>query len=93
MSQTSQREDANHDPRSLWQTLADAPAPAKTARARLTQMREIARSFSADMVTVIEPKTKHHLRLLPQPLLQYVGTRATCSAAPCLPLCARLTRT
>jgi hypothetical protein len=54
--------------------LSGAPAPAKTAAARLTQMREMARNFSADMVTVIEPKTKHGLRSLPQPLLRYGGT-------------------
>ncbi len=36
-------------------------------------MREIARSFSSDMVTVNEPKTRHGLRLLPQPLLRYGG--------------------
>src|SRR5262249_3127282 len=51
--------------------LADAPAPAKTASGRLTQMREMARNFSADLTTVIAPKTKHHLRLLPQPLMRY----------------------
>lgn len=50
-----------------------APAPAKTATGRLVQMREIARSFSTDMMTVIEPKTKHDLRLLPQPLVRYGG--------------------
>jgi hypothetical protein len=53
--------------------VADAPPPAKTAAGRLVQMRELARNFSADLTAVIEPKTKHHLRLLPQPLLRYSG--------------------
>jgi hypothetical protein len=51
----------------------DAPTPAKTATGRLVQMREIARSFSAEMTTVLEPKTKHGLRLLTQPLMRYGG--------------------
>ena len=53
--------------------LADAAAPAKSRASRLTQMRELARSFSAEVTTVIEPKTKHRLRLLPQPLYRYGG--------------------
>jgi hypothetical protein len=57
-----------------FKPLADAPAPAKTATGRLVQMRDIARNFSADVTTVIAPKTKHHLRLLPQPLMRYGGS-------------------
>src|SRR5262245_10816761 len=43
------------EPGTSLKPLEGAPAPAKTATGRLTQMREIARNFSADMVTVIEP--------------------------------------
>jgi hypothetical protein len=53
--------------------LEDAPAPAKTATARLVQMRDMARNFSGQLTTVIEPRTKHGLRLLPQPLMRYGG--------------------
>jgi hypothetical protein len=55
-----------------FKTLADAPIPAKTAPQRLVQMREIARNFSMDLTTVID-KSKHDLRLMPQPLLRYGG--------------------
>lgn len=47
--------------------LVGAPAPARAAPARLTQMRRIARDCSAYMHFESESK----LRLLPQPLLRY----------------------
>ncbi len=53
-----------------FKSLAAAAAPAKSAGGRLTQMRDLAREFSAELTTVID-KTKHRLRLLPQPLLRY----------------------
>lgn len=47
--------------------LDDAPSPAATVTARLTQMRAIARGFTADM----EADGRWELRLLPQPLMRY----------------------
>lgn len=55
-----------------FKSLAGAAPPAKTAGSRLVQMRELARGFSAEMVTVVD-KTRHRLRLLPQPLVRYGG--------------------
>lgn len=49
------------------QPVADAPRPAKRAGARLVQMREIARGFSAYMWA----DNTTELRLLPQPLMRY----------------------
>lgn len=49
------------------QPLTDAPPPAATAPARLTQMRSIARSFSPHMTA----ESNWELRLLPQPLMRY----------------------
>jgi hypothetical protein len=63
-----------------FQKLALAPAPAKTSAARLTQMRQIARDFSADVTTVIG-KTKHELRLMPQPLMRYEQAGAVLDGA------------
>ena len=57
----------------VFKDVPEVPAPAKTATARLAQMRDIARNFSAEVTTVIS-KTKHELRLMPQPLLRYGGT-------------------
>jgi hypothetical protein len=45
----------------------DAPAPADTAAGRLTQMRQMARNFTAHM----EADGSWELRLLPQPLFRY----------------------
>jgi hypothetical protein len=45
----------------------DAPPPAKTAAARLTQMRQLSREFTAHM----EANGEWALRLLPQPLLRF----------------------
>lgn len=47
--------------------LSDAAPPAGAATARLTQMRAIARGFTADM----EADGRWELRLLPQPLMRY----------------------
>jgi hypothetical protein len=52
--------------------LAEAPTPATTGRARLVQMREIARSFKAFM----EHDGRWELRLLPQPLIRYGNERS-----------------
>lgn len=54
-----------------WQPVSDAPPVPSTPRGRLSQMKTLARSFSA----VLERRTgeKDELRLLPQPLLRYQG--------------------
>lgn len=51
----------------------DAPDVAKTERARLVQMRTLARQFSA---TMVEGDRTNQLRLLPQPLYRYEGSTA-----------------
>lgn len=61
--------------RRLWQPseglkrlpVPTAPAPAETAAARLTQMRQMARDFTAHM----EADGMWELRLLPQPVFRY----------------------
>ena len=53
-----------------FKPLSAAATPAGSAGTRLVQMRDLAREFSAELITVID-KTKHRLRLLPQPLLRY----------------------
>jgi hypothetical protein len=52
-----------------WQAVPDAPPVPPTARARLSQMKSLARNFSA----TLERRTgeKDELRLMPQPLLHY----------------------
>ncbi len=50
--------------------LAEAPAPAGSAPARLVQMRRLAREFSA-RITASNKETASDLRLLPQPLMRY----------------------
>jgi hypothetical protein len=52
-----------------FKPLAEIAAPAKTAPARLVQLRNIARDFSADVT--IWSGTNHQLRLMTQPLLRY----------------------
>jgi hypothetical protein len=52
-----------------FQRVPDAPAPAATARLRLSQMKTLARNFSARMEAL--QGEKFELRLLPQPLLRY----------------------
>ena len=55
-----------------WQILPDAPPVSTTPRGRLSQMKTLARRFSA----TLERRTgeKDELRLLPQPLLHYETT-------------------
>jgi hypothetical protein len=50
--------------------LAEAPAPAGSAPARLVQMRRLAQEFSAK-ITASNKETTSDLRLLPQPLMRY----------------------
>lgn len=52
-----------------FDTFADAPAPAKTAAARLSQMKTLVRRFSAAMLA--HGQHLFELRLLPQPLFRY----------------------
>ncbi|HJT32493.1 MAG TPA: hypothetical protein VJ783_10655 [Pirellulales bacterium] len=54
-----------------WQPVPDAPPVPPSARGRLSQMKTLARNFSA----TLERRTgeKDALRLLPQPLLRYQG--------------------
>ncbi len=55
--------------------LADVAAPAKSAPARLAQMRGIARNFTGTMTTF--DQTTHALRLLTQPLARYAADSNT----------------
>lgn len=52
--------------------IADAPAPAKSATARMSQMRTLARDFSA--ITEDDKGRTWDLRTLPQPLYRYAST-------------------
>jgi hypothetical protein len=58
------------EPGVVFKPVPQANPPAATAVGRLSQMRQIARGFSAELTTVIG-KTRHNLRLLPQPLFRY----------------------
>jgi hypothetical protein len=58
-----------------WQPLPGAAAAAKTAAARLTQMRRLAAEFSAK-ITVSDVEGAGGLRLLTQPLLRYSSQSA-----------------
>jgi hypothetical protein len=53
--------------------LGELAPPAKSAPARLTQMRAIARDFTGTMTTFDE--TTHPLRLMTQPLVRYAGDK------------------
>lgn len=55
-----------------WQPIADVPA--KTRAARLVQMREIARRFSAEILRNPEKLERHQMRLLTRPLYRYEET-------------------
>lgn len=60
-------------PSIVWKTLDAAPTPGKTASARLNQMRQLARKFSAQLVDKRaggEAVTRE-LRLLNQPVYRY----------------------
>jgi hypothetical protein len=66
------------EPSIAWKTLADAPAPGKTATARLNQMRQLSRKFSAQLVDKRaggEAVTRE-LRLLNQPVYRYDSPEA-----------------
>jgi hypothetical protein len=52
-----------------FRPVAGAPEPADTARGRLTQMKALAREFSARMLETEGQKSE--LRLIPQPLIRY----------------------
>lgn len=51
--------------------LPDAPAVARAAPQRLTQMRALARGFSAETSARDEPANREQLRLLPKPIYRY----------------------
>jgi hypothetical protein len=55
-----------------FQLVPDAPEPAATPRRRLTQMKSMAREFSANMVDL--DAQRFTLRLVPQPLIRYEPT-------------------
>ena len=59
------------EPGITLQPVSDAPQPADNEARRLTQMRDLARRFSAHMAT---PESKWELRLLPQPIYRYERT-------------------
>lgn len=52
-----------------FQPIPDAPVPAETPRLRLTQMKNLAREFSATLVDLEDKRAD--LRLVPQPLIRY----------------------
>jgi hypothetical protein len=53
--------------------IPDAPVPADTPVARLRQMRNVTRDFSAHSISVHGVETRWELRMLPQPLYRYEG--------------------
>ncbi len=55
-----------------WQSIADEPA--KTRAARLIQMRDIARRFSAEILRNPPKLERHQMRLLTRPLYRYEET-------------------
>ncbi|MBW3540906.1 MAG: hypothetical protein KY476_11600 [Planctomycetes bacterium] len=57
-----------------FEPLADSPRPADTPTRRLTQMRSLARQFSARSESL--EKQTYELRLLPQPLYRYAEPKA-----------------
>ena len=66
-------------PSIVWHTLDDAPSPGKNASARLNQMRQLARRFSAELVDKRaggEAVTRE-LRLLNQPVYRYESPEAS----------------
>lgn len=62
----------------VWQALPDPPAD--TRAARLIQMRDIARRFSAELVRMTSQEERSQMRLLPRPLYRY-GDTAGCDGA------------
>ncbi|MDZ4688952.1 MAG: hypothetical protein SH850_28075 [Planctomycetaceae bacterium] len=58
----------------VWTDVPDAPAPANAHVGRSLQMRQLARSFRAEL---IDPKgEKNELRLSPRPLYEYAAPEA-----------------
>jgi hypothetical protein len=55
------------------QPFSDAPVPAKTDRVRLSQMKELARRFTAFeyYTDLYHPGQRYELRLMPQPVYRY----------------------
>ena len=60
----------NQDARLVTEAVTDAPAPARRETLRLTQMRFIARRFTASRIRS-KPPTNIDLRVLPQPLYRF----------------------
>ncbi len=54
-----------------WKPLADAPAVSESRAIRLTQMREIARRFSAELIGKPDGSNRRQMRLIPRPLFRY----------------------
>lgn len=54
-----------------WRPLPDSPAPVDSKAGRLTQMRQLAKRFSAE--DDFEGKSRWELRLMPTPLHRYGG--------------------
>lgn len=57
-----------------WRDFVDAPAPRETHGNRSLQMRQLARSFRAELISPKEEKTE--LRLAPRPLWEYSAPKA-----------------
>ena len=53
-----------------WKIIPDGPKPRETYSARLTQMRQTAKSFSG-VISNLPSMQKQEMRLLPTPLLRY----------------------
>ena len=64
---------ATQDPGLKWQPLTDVPAPRATPTARLVQLRQLARLFTARIVE--KDQTVSELRLVPQPLVRYTSDK------------------
>jgi hypothetical protein len=60
------------EPGIRYSPVPEAKAPVSSAAGRLSQMRAIARDFSTELTTIA--KTRHNLRLLPQPLFRYADS-------------------
>ena len=54
-----------------YEAIADVPAPARSAAARLAQMRSLARGFRAEVSEREDPNAFRELRLLTRPLYRY----------------------
>ena len=67
------------EPGLAFQKLKDAPAPADSARLRLTQMKSLARRFRAEAIKgppAYQENDVQQLRLLTQPILRFQDPRA-----------------